>query len=598
MRDMTQTTEGIASPRRGAEPMRRGAAGALLALLAAGPALAGSALAPLPDRIAGADAAVPPGWRQEVVARGDLDGDGRPDLALLLRGDDPGLARTGSGGRQVDDNPRVLAVYFAEKGGGYRLAVQDRRLVPAGIETAHDPITGIAGGGVTIVRGLLQVSLGTFGSSVGSDTFSFRWQKDRFVLTGYDSISTSRTTNTVTEDSYNYLTARHRHSVERTSDAAPEVGWNDLPRRRGEALSEIGDGLAFDPLAPPPIPKAAWSWADAPKEGYSDDPALHATQEICAGLRHLRPPAGDVPGRGEGAPAGRCDSRALYYGIGETSDPAKARACAFYEIGRADLGEDPFSGTGMLMTIYANGRGAARDLDLATALACRVPGAPAELDGRIRHLQAMKANPSEAKTFDYCDDITSGLAGAQCAARDADMADSRRDARIDAMTAGWREPDRTAFAPLRRAAETYARVSADNEVDMSGTARGMFAIERREAVLDAFTTLLAKLEAGHLPPAGKRDARRADAALNRVYRKIMAIRLAPGDVSGYQSADSLPSTTVTHDGIRTAERAWIAYRDAWTAFAARRFPALAPARLAAYLTRERITDLEPFAEEN
>ena len=35
----------------------------------------------------------------------------------------------------------------------------------------------------------------------------------------------------------------------------------------------------------------------------------------------------------------------------------------------------------MLMTIYANGVGAARDLDLATALACQVEGAAAKSDG-------------------------------------------------------------------------------------------------------------------------------------------------------------------------------------------------------------------------
>lgn len=610
--------------------------------------LCAAAAAPrLPTRIANADAAVPGGWRQEIAARGDLNKDGRPDLALVLRQADPHLLRTDEDGRTFNDNPRVLAVYFAQATGGYRLVAEDGRLIPTGAQRDYDPLTGIARGGVTIARGTLQVSLGRFASSVTSDTFTFRWQKKHFVLIGYDSDSVGRTTNTEVTNSFSYLTARRKRSVERVSDDDTHVTWSDLPRHRLEALGEIGNGLDFDPLAPPPIPPAAWNWADAPHEGYSDDPALNATQKICSRLRHLQPPAADIPGSGGGAPDGRCSSSALYYGIGEKADPAKARACAFYEIGRPDLGDDPFAGIGMLMTIYANGRGAKRNLDLATALACRVPGAPAELDGRIKHLQSMKralagdaeraagcaasegtvalcggmgadvlaggitakefadkavgslqAKPVSVPPFDYCDDITSGFAGEQCAARDADIADAKRDARIAAMISGWEKGARAAFVPLRKAAEAYAQVSADNEVDMSGTARGMFAIERREAVLDAFVATLAKAEAGTLPLADKSNALAADSALNAIYRRIMALHIDPADVAGYQSADSLPSTTVTHEGIRKAERAWLAYRDAWLVFAKRDLSRRSAARLSVVLTRERIEDLTQFAKQN
>ncbi|WP_102222685.1 lysozyme inhibitor LprI family protein [Acidimangrovimonas sediminis] len=576
--------------------MRAAGAIALLALLAAASVGAHGVYPTLPATLAGPGAAVPQGWRQEIAARGDLNGDSRPDLALVLRGADPNLKGKDDQGLPVDRNPRLLAVYFARAAGGYRLVLQNHRLIPVVPAPDYDPLTGIAAGGVTIARGTLQVALGSFGTSINSATFTFRWQDKRFVLIGYDSTSASRTDNTVTTDSYNYLTARWKHAVERVEDDAPKVTWHDLPRRRPEALAEIGDGLEFDPLAPPPIPKADWTWADADISGLGDDPGLRATQKICARLHDLHPPASDIPGSGGGAPEGRCDSTALYYGIREPADPTRARACAFYEIDRPDLGDDPFAGIGMLMTIYANGRGAKRDLDLATALACRIYGAPAELEGRIEHLQAMKADPAEAKPFDYCDDITSGFAGAQCAGRAADIADAKRDARIAAITASWTKAERAGFAPLRRAAEAYAEASSDNEVDMSGTARGMFAIQRREAVLDAFAATLTRVAAGKLPQAGKADARAADAALNALYRKIMAISLAPGEVSGYQSADSLPSTTVTHAGIHTAERAWLAYRDAWRSFARHQFPAIAPTRLLAWLTKERIADLKPFAD--
>lgn len=567
------------------------ALGALLVVLAAAPALAGTPIK-LPTEISGPKAAVPTGWVREIVTRGDLNGDGREDLAVLLRDNDPALIDAD----KVNSNPRILAVYFGQAGGGYRLVAENRQLIPVGGPAASDPIEGIAYGGVTIAHGHLRVRLGVFGSEVGSLRFTFGWRDKRLVLTGYDADTISRTDNSETIDSYNYLTARWSHSVQGVSDDKPTITWHDLSRHRLEALGEIGNGYLFDPSAPPPIPKADWNWADADLQGLPDDPGLKATQKICAGLRDLEPPMADRPGGGGPAQPGPCDAEALYYGIGEKADPAKARACAFYEIGRADLGDDPFAGIGILMTIYANGRGAARNLDLATALACRIYGAPAELEGRIAHLQAMKDDPAKAGVFDYCDDITSGFAGAQCAAHQAAIADAKREDLVAAMMAGWSTADRTAFAPLRQAAKAYAEASADNEVDMSGTARGMFAIARRQAVLDAFAATLAKLEKGDFPPATAADTQTADSTLNGVYRKIMAIRLSADQVSGYQSADSLPSTTVTHKGIRTAERAWLAYRDAWLAFAARHAPSIGRARLAAYLTAERTADLKPFTE--
>ena len=574
--------------------MRGAAFGVVLALLACGSAKAATDIPQLPARIADAKAAVPAGWTQELAARGDLNGDGRPDLALVLRGDDPASIHTDANGVHFNENPRLLAVYFAQSKDGFRLAMQDHQLIPVKEQTDDDPIDGIAAGGVTIEHDTLRVTLGSFAEAVGSTAFTFRWQKDRFVLIGYDSNFTRRTDNTVTTDSYNYLTARWKHTVKQVTDDTPKVTWTDLPHHRLEALSEVGDGSDFDPLAPPPLPETAWNWADEDISGLGDgsDLGLHASQKICAGLRDLRPPAGDIPGSGGGIPSAGCNSEALYYGIGMKADPVKARACAFYEVGR----QNPFAGLGILMSLYANGKGVKRNLDLATALACRIEGAPAELAGRVQHLQAMKADPAKAGTFDYCDDITSGYAGALCEELDANIADTKRNARIDAITAHWSKADIAAFNSLGDAAETYAEVSSDNEVDMSGTARGAFAIQRREDTLDAFAHTLASLENGTLPHATAADAQAADGKLNGLYRKIMALHVKPDQVGGYQSADSLPSTTVTHAGIRKAERAWIAYRDAWLALAARHYPDISPARLSAYLTRERIAYIADFAE--
>lgn len=158
-----------------------------------------------------------------------------------------------------------------------------------------------------------------------------------------------------------------------------------------------------------------WNWADAsPKEM----PGFAASIAACKAVRGLDPPAADWPGSDVAASLVGCDSGALYYGIGMKADPVRARQCALMETRRPDGNDSPFRGTAMLMTIYANGRGAKKDLDLATSLACRIDDAPAAIDGRVRHLQALKQDKGSG-AFGYCDDITSGASSGKCAAHEA-----------------------------------------------------------------------------------------------------------------------------------------------------------------------------------
>lgn len=165
-----------------------------------------------------------------------------------------------------------------------------------------------------------------------------------------------------------------------------------------------------------------------------------------------------------------CDSEALYYGIGMVADPVRARQCALLEAETESDQYSAFSGDGLLMTIYANGIGAERDLDLATAFACGIHGAPFEVVGRVQHLQALKASPQTDGDFSYCDDITSVTAGAICARHAARLDEDRRAHRLAGLSERWSDPDRAVFDPLHSAAIDFARISAENEVDLSGSA--------------------------------------------------------------------------------------------------------------------------------
>src|SRR5689334_5545751 len=76
----------------------------------------------LAERAPNAAGFVPAGWTLLAERRGDLNGDGMADLALLLRMNDPAnvvAVPRGDESRPFDTNPHWLLVALAEQG-GYR----------------------------------------------------------------------------------------------------------------------------------------------------------------------------------------------------------------------------------------------------------------------------------------------------------------------------------------------------------------------------------------------------------------------------------------------------------------------------------------------
>ena len=319
-----------------------------------------------------------------------------------------------------------------------------------------------------------------------------------------------------------------------------------------------------------------WDWGDDTEWAQYDE-----TKAVCRALRNREPPASDRPTREQARALQGCDSQALYYGIGMPPDPIRARQCAFLEAEPSD--DLVFGGRPMLMTIYANGIGAARDLDVAIHLACGYQGAPAEVDGRIRHLVELRDTGWTGNDFHVCDDITSGFMMGHCAGQEAARNDVRRAAILERTTRGWSEADRRAFASLQRALEAY--VSSRNlEIDMSGTMRGALQVGAEEVVKDEFVRTIDQLEGGAAPRFDHAQFEAADAELNRAYREAMR-----GEFSDCPGC-------VTADGIRDAQRAWLRYRDAFLAFAAVHYPQVSRDSLAAWLTQQRTALLRPEPE--
>jgi hypothetical protein len=200
------------------------------------------------------EAFVPAGWRIESQMSGDLNGDGRADVVLVLRDADAHNiidARERGGPQNYDTNPRIIVVAFAAAG-GYDLALENHTLVGRTTEpSAQDPLdpNGVQAGGVEIKKGTLQVTLGYFAGNMGRKTYTFRARNGHFEFIGYDSIDVNRSSGTIDQVSANFSTRRMKRSGGKISDDADKVTWTTLPAKPLLTVEQIGDGLDFQPPA-------------------------------------------------------------------------------------------------------------------------------------------------------------------------------------------------------------------------------------------------------------------------------------------------------------------------------------------------------------
>lgn len=310
-----------------------------------------------------------------------------------------------------------------------------------------------------------------------------------------------------------------------------------------------------------------------PSLAFADDAEVKAACD--------RVEAMELPKPGSAGPSPKdCDALALYDGVSAAPDYAAARACALNAVGEPDIAFPPEA---ILAMIFANGDGIARNDDLAVAYACKAGGAPAETSGRVKHLLERKRQGAAVPDrFDYCDDITSGMMMGFCSSRAASKDAVGRDAELAKLTSPLKPAARTAYAKLRKAFEAYRETLVSNEVDLSGTARGAMAVGAREEEDEAFLASLREVLGAALLAAA--PLAQADAALNAAYKKVQA------------EPDESRWGTVTRAGIKTTQRAWLGYRDAFTAFATAAGSKTTPDRLAAALTIRRTENLNSFTE--
>lgn len=160
----------------------------------------------LPPSAANEAGLVPPGWTAAKRAIGDLNGDGRPDLALLLRMTSKANVLpipNSESAETFDTNPFLLVVAFTDSAGGYRVVTSTHRF----FQRPEIPYSGDVppgeGDSVRIERGTLLLANEYLR---GHDGYRFRWDKGEFRLIGFESGGSSG--GCIETISINYLTGK------------------------------------------------------------------------------------------------------------------------------------------------------------------------------------------------------------------------------------------------------------------------------------------------------------------------------------------------------------------------------------------------------
>ena len=203
--------------------------------------------------------------------------------------------------------------------------------------------------------------------------------------------------------------------------------------------------------------------------------------------------------------------------------------------------------------------------------------ADAEVWGMLDHVLKMERGITD-EPLDFCDHATSTYGGMICAGRRDDEERPLLRTRYDAV----RKKSGKALDPLRAAADAFIEADAhwENETMRGGTIYSYVGTLTELDRETKFIDLLEKYSGRRAPAASEEGFRRVDAELNAAYRARQT------DIEDEERSN-----------LRAAQRAWIAYRDAWIGYYRDRWrvaasPEALGREIAVALMKERIAELK------
>lgn len=157
---------------------------------------------------------VPDNWKIFKQAEGDLNKDKKNDFVLIIEetNSENILKNEGLGSPEINLNPRWLLILFkTEK--GFELKEINKTFLPTeGSEESPCLADPLMDGGIQIQNGVLMISLHYWLSCgswyTGSNTYTFRFQKNEFELIGFDNEEFHRASGEMTSVSINFSTQK------------------------------------------------------------------------------------------------------------------------------------------------------------------------------------------------------------------------------------------------------------------------------------------------------------------------------------------------------------------------------------------------------
>ena len=200
----------------------------------------------LPATAATRAALVPVGWQIEAEASGDLDADGRLDVALVLAG--AGIDLSTQSDALV--GPRRLVIAFAAEGGYERIITNDR-LIPPTDDPDMDDIFDAASDALRITDGNLVLDLRLFswagGWNMWTKTYTFHWQDGALNLALFDWSNVDRSTGATTLITADYAAHAIKTTHGNIANELETTQTEALPSASAVTLDDIVDGMAFEP---------------------------------------------------------------------------------------------------------------------------------------------------------------------------------------------------------------------------------------------------------------------------------------------------------------------------------------------------------------
>jgi hypothetical protein len=177
---------------------------------------------------------VPNGW-ESIFKTGDLNKDGIADLVVIATPCDKDKMQTRDDGYVYNFNQPVLAIYWGEKNGNFKLFKKYDNVIPA----RESEFISITPELEITNKGVLEINLEFF-ATAGSwtqptTTHLFRYQQGDFFLIGKDVVELERTTGKTVTTSENYLTRKRIVTTERPKRKAI-VKRTSLPKSKLKPL--------------------------------------------------------------------------------------------------------------------------------------------------------------------------------------------------------------------------------------------------------------------------------------------------------------------------------------------------------------------------